>query len=108
MENEEDGGMSWEIRIDICVLPCVELWKATREHRKLSLVLCGDPGGGVRGRKFKPEGIYIYIWLIHFIAQQRLMQHCKPTIPQFFFLSNISILDGGDIMVTTNILTNTF
>ena len=29
------------------------------------------------GRK---EGIYVYIWLIHFAVPQKLTQHCKGTI----------------------------
>ena len=28
------------------------------------------------------EGIYVYVWLIHFVVQQKLTQHCKATIPQ--------------------------
>ena len=31
-------------------------------------VLCGDK-----------EGIYVYVWLIHFSVQQKLTQHCKAT-----------------------------
>ena len=63
------GGMNWEIRIDICTLPCVKQWKAAIEHRELCLVLGGDLGlgwgeGSSRGRGY----IYIYIWPIHFIA----------------------------------------
>ena len=78
--------MNWEIRIDICTLPCVKQWKAAIEHRELSLVLGGDLGlgwgeGSSRGRGY----MYIYIWPIHFIAQQRLTQHCRATIPPFFF-----------------------
>ena len=34
------------------------------------------------GGKSKKEGIYVYIWLIHFILQQKLTQHCKATILQ--------------------------
>ena len=32
------------------------------------------------GRKSKKEGIYVYIWLIHFIVQQKLTQHYKATM----------------------------
>ena len=28
----------------------------------------------------KREGIYVYIWLVHFIVQQKLAQHCKSII----------------------------
>ena len=34
------------------------------------------------GRKSKKEGIYIYIWLIDFVVQQKVTQHCKATILQ--------------------------
>ena len=27
--------------------------------------------------------MYINIWLIHFVVQQKLTQHCKATIAQF-------------------------
>ena len=101
--------MNWEIRIDICTLPCVKQWKAAIEHRELSLVLSGDLGLGWGKEVQEGWDICIYIWPIHFIAQQRLTQHCRTTIPPFFFkVSNVTILDGGNIMVTTNICMNTF
>ena len=31
----------------------------------------------------KREGLYVYMWLTHFAVQQKLTQHCKPTISQF-------------------------
>ena len=36
------------------------------------------------GGRSRREGIYIfiYMWLIHFIVQQKLTQHYKATIPQ--------------------------
>ena len=33
-------------------------------------------------RRFRRDGIYVYIWLIHFIVQQKLIQHCKAIILQ--------------------------
>ena len=48
-------------------------------------MLCGDPegwDGGTVGGRSKREGIYVYIWLIHFVVQQKLTQHCKATILQ--------------------------
>ena len=35
---------------------------------------------GMGGRS-KRKGVYVYIWLIHFIVQQRLTQHRKTTSP---------------------------
>ena len=32
--------------------------------------------------KLKRKGIYVYIWLIHVVVQQKLMQHCKTIIFQ--------------------------
>ena len=34
------------------------------------------------GGRSKKEGIYVYIWLIHFVVQQKLTQHCKVIILQ--------------------------
>ena len=34
------------------------------------------------GRKPKEEGIYVYMWLIYFVVQQKLTQHYKATITQ--------------------------
>ena len=49
------------------------------------MVLCDDldgwDGGGVGGVSQR-EGIYVYIWLIHFAVQQKLTQHCKATIKE--------------------------
>ena len=33
-------------------------------------------------RKPQKEGIYVYIWLIHFAEQQKRTQHCETTILQ--------------------------
>ena len=53
------------------------------KHRKLSLVLCDDleglDGGWERGSEGRD---YVFIWLIHFIVHQKLMQNCKATILQ--------------------------
>ena len=37
--------------------------------------------GGVQGRP-KREGIYVYLWLIHFVVQQKLTQYYKTIICQ--------------------------
>ena len=34
------------------------------------------------GGKFKTEGIYAYLWLIHALIWQKLTQHCKANILQ--------------------------
>ena len=43
------------------------------------------------GGKSRGEGIYAYIWQIHFTIQQKLAQNCETTIPQG--------LGGGDCTV---------
>ena len=57
-------------------------------HRELSLVLCDDlegwDGGGGTGREVL-EGRHICIQLIHFTVWHKPTQHCKATIPRFFF-----------------------
>ena len=47
-------------------------------------MLCDDLQGWGRegwGRS-KMQGIYVSIWLIHFIVQQKPTQHCKAITPQ--------------------------
>ena len=43
--------------------------------------LDGWDGGG-EGRRPKREGMYVYIQLIHFVIQKKLLQYYKATIPQ--------------------------
>ena len=40
------------------------------------------------GRKSKKEGIYLNVWLIHLVVQQKLTQQCKATISQSFKKKN--------------------
>ena len=51
--------------------------EAAKQHRELSSALCDDleRWDGVGGRLMR-EGIYVYIWLTHIVAQQKLAQHC--------------------------------
>jgi len=48
----------------------------------LGLVLCDDLDGWgeVVGGRLRREGTYVYIWLIHFVVQQKLTQHYKASI----------------------------
>ena len=47
-------------------------------------MLCDDVEGwdGDRGM-VKREGIYVYLWPIHIVVQQKPIQHCKAIILQF-------------------------
>ena len=39
------------------------------------------------GGRFKREGTYVNLWLIHIVVWQKITQHCKPIILQLkFFL----------------------
>ena len=47
-------------------------------------------GGRERvGERFKREGVYVYIQLIHFVVQQRLMQ---STVKQLYCNKNLKIV----------------
>ena len=47
-------------------------------------MLCDDlEGKSGKERRLKREGLYVYIWLIHFVVQQKLTQHGKVIILQF-------------------------
>ena len=37
-------------------------------------------GGGVVGGGFTREGIYVYLWLIYAVVQQKATQYCKAII----------------------------
>ena len=39
-------------------------------------------GGWEVGRRFKREGTYVYLWLIHADVWQKPTQHCKAIIVQ--------------------------
>ena len=39
-------------------------------------------------RRFKREGTYVYLWLIHVDVWQKLAQYCKAIIFQKFFVNN--------------------
>ena len=54
-------------------------------------MLCDDLGGGIRvwdrggGREVQEGGdvgIYVCLWLIHFVVQQKLTQYCEAVILQ--------------------------
>ena len=40
--------------------------------------LCGD----LNGTEIQKEGIYVYVQLIHFAAEQKLTRHCESTTLQ--------------------------
>ena len=48
-------------------------------------MLCNDLEGwdGRVGERLKREGIFVFIWLIYIVVQQKLTQHWKAVILQF-------------------------
>ena len=69
------GETNWESRLDMCTLWCVNSqWEAAIRHQELSWVLRDDLGSGTEKgrRRFKRKGMYVYIQLFHFVAQQKL------------------------------------
>ena len=38
--------------------------------------------GGRETQEGRDMGIYVYVWLIHFVIQQKLTHHCKAVILQ--------------------------
>ena len=69
--------MNWESSADIYTLPCVE--QTGSGHGKLSSALGDDLVGW--GAEEGREAICVDIWLIDFVVQQTLRQHCKATVP---------------------------
>ena len=96
MQTKGWGKGEWDelgVGADIHILPRVKQLVGTCcKAKELSSAFCSDLQGwdggpikrggmGVFRGKSKREGIYVYIWLIHFIVQQRLTQHCKALFP---------------------------
>ena len=59
-------------------------WKVAVYLRELRLVLCAEQRGETEttGGRAKREKIYVHLWLIDDIIQQKLAQHCKAIIFQ--------------------------
>ena len=87
--------MNLEIGIDICALPFVKqiargnLLYSPGSSTRGSVVTQMDGRGGVKSQS---EGIYVYIQLIHFVVQQKLIQHCS--------LQHLNILSPLDTSTT--------
>ena len=47
----------------------------------------------VRGR-FIREGIFVYIWLIHTVVQQKLKQHCKAITLKFKINQDMTVVQS--------------
>ena len=77
----------WRIHFDIwqnllsCTGSSAQCCDDLEGMGRSSAQCCDDLEGMGRGRS-KREEIAVYLWLIHFVVQQKLTQHCKATIPQ--------------------------
>ena len=72
--------MNWEIGFDISTLLILLIWVKQITNENL-LYSTGDSTHcsvvTETGRKSRKGGMYAYVWLIHFAAQHKLIQHCK-------------------------------
>ena len=60
-------------------------WEFAVCLRELKQGLCNNLGGGMGrdlGGRFKNEGTYVYLWLIHVDVWQKPIQCCKAIILQ--------------------------
>ena len=71
--------------------------------------LVGVMGWKVGGR-FKREGTYIYIWLIHVDVRQKQTQQCKAIILQLkinkFFKREKKTISGGTNLESSSLMSN--
>ena len=90
MAGEGEGGtMNWESSVETYTLPCVKqiaseklLDKPGSSARCSLMTQRSRMVGGEVGGRFKGEEIYVYLWLIHVVVQQKPIQHCKAIILQ--------------------------
>ena len=86
IEGEMYGESNIETYIAICKID--SQWKFSVCLRELKEVLCVNLerwGGGMgreMGGKFKREGAYVYLWLIHVDVSQKTTKFCKAIILQ--------------------------
>ena len=78
-EAEMYGKSNMKIYITICKIDSQSVFVVWL--RKLKQGLCKPRGVG-RGGRFKREGIYVYLWLIHVEVWQKTTQLCKAIILQ--------------------------
>ena len=66
----------------ICSFP--QLVESCCVAQRLSPMLCDnlEVGDGSVGERLRMGGIYEYVWLIHFVVQWKLTQHCKAVVLQ--------------------------
>lgn len=80
----KEGGTNWKTEIGIRHATMCKLdsqWEPAIKHRKLSPILCDDLDGWDEaiGRRFRKEGIYVYLRLMHVVVWWKPIQHCKAS-----------------------------
>ena len=78
---EGEGGTDWESSIETLPVPCVKQTASGKPlcNSELSLLLCWPRQVG---RRFRTEGIHVYVQLIHVVGWQKPTQHGKAIILQ--------------------------
>ena len=81
-----DGGIIWESSIEIYTLPYVKQRSSENllyDTKNPKSVICDNLVewmGREVGRRFKREGTYVYLWLIHVDVWQKPTPYCKAII----------------------------
>ena len=75
---EAGGGMNWETGIDTYTLLCPK--QIPNENLLYSTENSTQRCGDLNGKDIQKRGDILFIQLIHFAVQQKLIQHCKATI----------------------------
>ena len=76
-----EGGMNSESSTETYITICEteSEGEVDIKHWELNPVFCDNLEGWNRGKR---EGLYVYLWLIHVVIQQKPTQHCKAIILQ--------------------------
>ena len=81
-QSKGEGGSNGRNSVDTGTLPCVKQIAGSYSIAQGAQVgALWWPEGWVGGR-LNREWIHLYLWLIHVVVQQKLMQHCKEIILQ--------------------------
>ena len=79
-----EGGRYGESNMETYITICKtdSQWEFAVWLRELKQGLCNNLGGREMGGRFKMEGTYVYLWLIHVDVWQKSTQFCKAIILQ--------------------------
>ena len=77
---EGSRGINWIFAVSRCKL-LYKRWKSNKVLLWSTRNYIQYPVINHNGKEWKKE--YIYVYLNHFAVQQKITQHCKPTVLQF-------------------------